>query len=251
MISTPIRKFYKFGRTFRYLLDSSQGRRLKGDSFTLGNIQKFFDQASELGLTITARSKPYYDLVELNEQFIEDESEKLSLAKSVKLKKIMKEIDIVLDAEISGLNAYIVSPKRIDVQTLLNNVSSLFSPKVFNKLPQIAKTDLEEAGKCIAFELPTAAAFHLLRATESVLREFYLKFINRDRIKNLMWGNIITDLRKRRKSKPYEDLFNHLDHIRKAFRNPTQHPEMIYDIHEVQDLWSICVDSINRMSKIF
>ena len=95
------------------------------------------------------------------------------------------------------------------------------SPKVFNKLSPIAKSDLEEAGKCIAFELPTAAAFHLLRATESVLREFYLKLIIRGRINNLMWGNIIQDLKRKRNARPYEELLNHLDHIRNAFRNPT------------------------------
>ena len=43
-------------------------------------------------------------------------------------------------------------------------------------------------------------------------------------------------------------LLNNLDNIRQSFRNPTQHPEKIYDIQEVQDLWSLCVDVVNRMS---
>jgi hypothetical protein len=63
-----------------------------------------------------------------------------------------------------------------------------------------------------------------------------------------MWGAMVQDLRKRRKARPYEVLINNLDNIRNSFRNPTQHPEKIYDIHEVQDLWGICIDAINRMA---
>jgi hypothetical protein len=57
----------------------------------------------------------------------------------------------------------------------------------------------------------------------------------------------VKDLRKRKRTKPFSVLNNHLDNIRDSFRNPTQHPEIRYDIHEVQDLWSVCVDVINRM----
>jgi len=38
-----------------------------------------------------------------------------------------------------------------------------------------------------------------------------------------------------------------LDNIRRSFRNPTQHPDKIYDIQEVQDLFGLCIDAINRM----
>jgi len=42
---------------------------------------------------------------------------------------------------------------------------------------------------------------------------------------------------------------DHLDHIRRSFRNPTQHPDKIYDIQEAQDLFGLCVDAVNRMSR--
>ena len=38
-----------------------------------------------------------------------------------------------------------------------------------------------------------------------------------------------------------------LDHIRSNFRNPTDHPEKIYDIEEVQDLLNVRCDAISRM----
>jgi hypothetical protein len=44
-------------------------------------------------------------------------------------------------------------------------------------------------------------------------------------------------------------LCNQLDHIRVSFRNPTAHPEKIFEIDEAQDLLSICIDAANRMIK--
>jgi hypothetical protein len=145
------------------------------------------------------------------------------------------------------VGAFTPTPKRLDLTRLLSDVSSLFAPDVFNALPSGARYDFSEAGKCIAFERATAAAFHILRATEDVLRFYYNGMVRHRRITSLMWGPIVIDLRKRTLTKQYEPLNNHLDNIRVSFRNPTQHPEAIYDVHEVQDLWAVCVDVVNRM----
>lgn len=65
-----------------------------------------------------------------------------------------------------------------------------------------------------------------------------------------MWGPIVQDLRNKTKTRKHIALNNHLDNIRVSFRNPTQHPEALYDIHEVQDLLSVCIDVNNRMFKV-
>jgi hypothetical protein len=132
----------------------------------------------------------------------------------------------------------------------LENIGSLLAPGVYRKLPELARYDFAEAGKCIAFERPTAAAFHILRGTEGVLKHFYLTMIKRGRIKNLLWGPVVEDLRAHRKTQKHEVLYSNLDNIRRSFRNPTQHPDMTYDIHEVQDLLPLCIETINRMVKI-
>jgi hypothetical protein len=60
---------------------------------------------------------------------------------------------------------------------------------------------------------------------------------------------MISRLRKKtRKPKPNKILLDHLDNIRSNFRNPTDHPEMTYGIDEVQDLFSIVTDSLNRIA---
>ena len=163
-----------------------------------------------------------------------------------KLRTVMMDLQRTLEAEGNGIFAYIVTDKRLDIQKLLNNPIALFAPKVFESLPDIAKYDFKEAGRCIAFERPTAAAFHILRGTEDVLRSYYCKIVKRNRVDPLLWGPMTDSLRKRRLPPPTE-LLGNLDNIRLSFRNPTQHPDKIYDIQESQDLFSICIDVVNRM----
>ncbi len=62
-----------------------------------------------------------------------------------------------------------------------------------------------------------------------------------------MWGTMTDQLRGRKEvSKPLLDV---LDNIRINFRNPTTHPKKVYDLNEVQDLFNLCCDSINRIVK--
>jgi hypothetical protein len=175
--------------------------------------------------------------------------DRLTVSEATRLRDAMKVLRKTLTAELHGFSAYVVTPKRIDVSKLVDDVASLFAPGAYDRLPDIAKYDLREAGRCIAFELPTSAAFHLMRGVEAVLRTLYCKLAKRDRA-DLLWGPMLTDLATRRIAGPHKDLLSHLDHIRRSFRNPTQHPEKIYDIQEVQDLFSLCVDTINRMAKL-
>lgn len=123
------------------------------------------------------------------------------------------------------------------------------APGVYDALPDLAKYDLEEGGKAIAFDLPTAAAFHLLRGTEGVLRDFYCRVVRRDRISEpRMWAAMVNGMRGKRNA-PSDLLLGNLDSLRSNFRNPTQHPEKTYDADEVQDLLALAIDSINRMHR--
>jgi hypothetical protein len=58
--------------------------------------------------------------------------------------------------------------------SLLAFGENLFPPELAFKVPE-AIFDSREAGACLAFELPTACGFHVFRATESVLRKYYLQ----------------------------------------------------------------------------
>ena len=127
-------------------------------------------------------------------------------------------------------------------------MSATMAKGVFEALPDISKYDFMEAGKCIAFERATAAAFYTMRGTEGVLRHYYCSIIKRGRVAKLMWYDMVQHLRKRRDAPP-KALLDNLDNIRLNFRNPTQHPEARYDMDEAQDLLSLSIDAINRIYK--
>lgn len=242
--------FFYFGTAMRYLQDAREGISIFNDGCILQNISSCLRYFDELGLTVTKLAS--FELTDFHTELnkIKDKTATLSKEQALKLTGICNTLRHTLMAELMTHEAFVVTPKRFDVSKLLDDIGSLMSPDVFISLPEITKYDLSEAGKCIAFERPTAVVFHLMRATEAVLRAFYCTFINRKRVSPLLWGNMVQDLRKRPKTKRHITLYNNLDNIRHSFRNPTQHPDAIYDIHEAQDLCPLCFEVINRMCKI-
>jgi hypothetical protein len=214
----------------------------------LDNIERFLENTNLFNLNVTNRAS--YALISFQSKLkLKPEKYSLTSTNASDLQKIMVNIANTLYAESAGLMTYIVTEKRIDVSKLLNNIESLFPPNVFNSMTDIAKIDMNEAGKCIAFNRPTAAAFHLLRGTESMIRELYDKKVKRNKISSNLWSPIIVDLKNKKKISG--DLFNSLDNIRLSYRNPTQHPEKVYDIEEVQNLFSLCVDATTKIIALF
>lgn len=161
------------------------------------------------------------------------------------MRKLMLTIRPTFIAEATGVIAYIVSERRIPIERLLQDIGTLFGAGVFERLPAFAQADFSEAGKCLAFERATSAAFHALRATESTLKKYYSNKI-KGSDPALMWAGMVSALRSVPGAAP-KVLLNQLDHGRDGFRNPTAHPEKMYDMDEAQDLLSICIDVSNRI----
>lgn len=245
MIEKPISELLRLGANHEYLERIvGAGSPIWGEKHVIAIIDAFFATLTELGLTVTIRVAR--DLKTLRDEFAKCAKDAvLSRDQISKLREITEKIWPTLAAETGGMVAYIVSERRFPIERLLGGISGLFAKDVFSKMPTLAQEDFTEAGKCLAFERGTAAAFHMLRATESILRDYYCKKLHRRR-SELMWGPIIASMRKYPRRFP-GPLLNHLDHIRSSFRNPTAHPEKSYDIDEAQDLFSICIDVSNRM----
>lgn len=253
MEKKSISEYFFFGTSVRYLQDAEVGERIfvkDNDYYIYDNIRICLSEIEGLGLIVTKNAA--WELMsffaELNE--IKDKNATLSIEQTAKLKVICTGLRPTLEAELKTHEAYIVTPKRFNTEKLINDIGSLMPPGIFEFLPDEIQYDLMEAGKCIAFERTTAAAFHILRGTEAVLRLFYCTLIHNRRVPNLLWGDITQDLKSRQKTKKHSTLYNNLDNIRHSYRNPTQHPEAIYDIHEAQDLLPLCFEVIGRMVKI-
>jgi len=81
--------------------------------------------------------------------------------------------EAVLGAELSLSPAYLVTQKAgFDTAILIENGMACFPNDLWVKAPD-AVADLQQATKCLAFEVFTAAGFHFHRANESVLRHYW------------------------------------------------------------------------------
>jgi len=171
----------------------------------------------------------------------------LTAAEVGTLSGIMDVVEQMVYAESQTKKIYILTETRFSLDSLMNKPWQMFAQDVFVRLPLVAVYDVTEGFKCIVLARATAAAFHLLRATEATLREYYNNIVKRGRVKKPMWGNMVKHLRERRK--PNEILLKRLDYIRDNYRNPTAHPDARYTIEEAQDLLGVCIDVMNPMAK--
>jgi hypothetical protein len=74
----------------------------------------------------------------------------------------LKEVDSTLRRELSLVSLFVLPKKQ---EEYFDPKLPLFGPDFVSKFPSAAY-ELDEAGKCLALERPTAAAFHLMRIME-------------------------------------------------------------------------------------
>ncbi|WP_158373071.1 hypothetical protein [Cellulosimicrobium cellulans] len=246
------------GTAIRFLLDSREGARIFGESRIVANATTLQNDLLNYEFHVTYRV--LWRLWGMLEEFESDRKEHeddqawaksraLSRAEADELTQVASTGRETLLAEAAGKFAYVASDKRYTVEMLADSIDKIFNPETFAGLPALAQFDFRQAGRGLAFETPTAAAFHLLRGTEAVLRDFYTKIVKSKRIAEpRMWGPMVADMRARRNPPP-ELLLTTLDNLRRHFRNPTQHPEKVYDMDEAQDLLALVVDAVGQMAR--
>lgn len=158
--------------------------------------------------------------------------------------------ETVLAEELNVLDTYSVAQKgAYATSELIANAELMIPEPLRNKLPRQAIFDLREAGKCLAFETPTASAFHLLRAVESMLLAYYQKVTEGQtpaRMRN--WGVYIKNLRANQKADV--KILNFLDHIRENYRNPISHPDASITIDEMLVLFGVATAAIVQIALV-
>jgi hypothetical protein len=246
-------QFLYLGASLRFLQDAEVGMPIHSWGRVLYNLDHFAAEIQRLNLRVTSS---VFNLKQLHvlttELKTSNEDAKLTEEQAKKVRVSMEVVRATLLAEADNLPAYMLSEKRFEVARLVTSPATFLHEHTFTKLPPIAQSDIQEAGRCIAFDTPTAAGFLLLRATERALRAYYSRYFKVKKDEKLMWGPMITRLRnKSKKSRPNKILLDHLDNIRFNFRNPTDHPEKTYGIDEVQDLFSLVADVLNRVAAEF
>jgi hypothetical protein len=172
---------------------------------------------------------------------------KLELVPVLQLQQLYGKFETLFLGDLQGGSLYLVSPKgAYDTDALTEGGLLAFSADLATKVPEAA-ADLKQATRCIAFELPTAAGFHLHRAHESVLRVYWDNVTGgAERPKDNNMGNYLRELEKLNKGR--EEVRSHLKSIKDFHRNPLMHPEQsLESIDQALDLLSAIRCSIGYM----
>jgi hypothetical protein len=150
-----------------------------------------------------------------------------------------------IQLELGRAPIFYVTPKGVySTHRLVNEADSVFQG-FEDRIPKESLDDTREAGRCLAFGLPTAAGFHIARAIESVIRDYMGAYgCTPPKPNQRNWGKYI-DLLTAANAEPR--IVHHLDQLRSLHRNPVTHPEQTLTMPEAQSLWSMGVSVIQAM----
>jgi hypothetical protein len=158
-----------------------------------------------------------------------------------------KQFEKNFDREHRNIDVFTVLPKGIyDTHALIEKPEHKFPESIRACFTDQILYDIRQAGRCLAFEAPTAAAFHVLRATEALIRDYYRvlagqswPFQQRD------WGRYLTELNKL--SGVNNDITSRLNEIKNCDRNPNIHPEANITLDKAPVMFELCSGVIYLM----
>ena len=152
------------------------------------------------------------------------------------------------EREHRNIDVFTVTPKGIyNTRLLMEKTERKIPERLRAALPPKAIDDFRQAGRCLAFDVPTACAFHICRGTEALILAYYEKIaghpwpenINRD------WSQYIAHLKK--EGAP-ESITARLDEIRRMDRNAYTHPERTVSLEEAPIVFELCTGVVFQMA---
>lgn len=160
----------------------------------------------------------------------------------------LNSFETVLNSELAVLYSYYVLEKKpYSALSLIEEGQRLFPPALAAKVPE-AIHDLAEAGKCLAFEVSTAAAFHIHRATEAVLRRYWEAVAGSAPKPKLRTIGVYLAAMKKLECGDSK-VIAALSQMNELHRNPTIHPETHLDMDEAIALVGIANSVVAAMLK--
>lgn len=160
------------------------------------------------------------------------------------------DFETVLANELPGLATYIVSQKGIySTDDLIANADQHFPAETLKQIADSARKDICAGGRCLAFELATASAFHMWRALETVMGQYYFALTGKTLEEAKIERNWFEYIKALEKAGAEEKITEFLDHIRKEYRNPISHPTDTLALDEALNLFGAALSAIGQTIK--
>lgn len=158
-----------------------------------------------------------------------------------------REFETVLAAELQALDTYFISQKGIySTPDLIERADNALDEDVRRIINPEAVKDFKQAGRCLAFDLPTAAGFHAMRATENVLRQYHKVAVPSSSSGST--PEMATCINELKKAGADEKTMAVIDQIRDLHRNTIMHPEVFLSPSEGLRLFDIAKSAISAMA---
>lgn len=193
------------------------------------------------------------DLVKQKSKIKEGESKKkfeklnkeiMQLIKKIQ-ENLIKRIPIWEDRISNDLNK--IKVVKLSTDTNLNpeklsfGAKSFFDLKIWNKMSDLEKDDLDDGCRCISLQAWTPAAMITMRVIESVFRNYYQKITSNDP-KDKMWGPMLTQLKNHQSAN--QKIVGYFDYL-KDIRNSLQHPDVRFSQFVAEDIFHHAIHILN------
>ena len=162
------------------------------------------------------------------------------------VRRQLKSFDDAFQFEAERSNVFAVPKVGIyDTLALIERAEECIPKDIRARLSTQAIYDIRQAGKCLAFNIPTAAGMHILKAVESLIREYHSKLAGVVLpAKSRNWGAYIRDLSKHGAD---PQVVGYLQHIKDFYRNPILHPEVTLTHEQAQSLFNAALSAIVQL----
>lgn len=107
-----------------------------------------------------------------------------------------------------------------------------------------ARDEWRASGRCLAFNLLSASGFHVARAVELVMQDYFQHFTGKDPSKLKTWHEYLTELDgmasedPAEASKPSKKTVTELKQMKDDYRNPIMHPRIVLNEADARMLFA-------------
>jgi len=165
------------------------------------------------------------------------------------IKDGFEQFKIAFLAELNILPSYFVSQKGgYDTEVLISRGENIFPASLYAKVPE-ATFDAAEAGKALAFEMPTACGFHTFRSLEAVVRRYFTHVTGGQatpKVRSL--GTYIAALKK--SGKADDKILGALVQLKDLHRNPLIHPDAVLTNEEAVTTVGLACSAMQSMLNV-
>jgi hypothetical protein len=161
------------------------------------------------------------------------------------LRRTVEGFAVSFQDELDRIAMFTVTPKgSLDIHRLVAGVSSCYPKEVLEMCDAFITEEIDHAGKCLAFELPTACGFHILRAVETGMKRYVHAATGAlPKVNQRNWGEYIRVLNDTSAHPDVIDLLR----VLKTKRNPLMHPSDNLEINDAIGLLCLCQAGIETL----